>query len=252
MRIRIASTVAFVALVGFAAIAQDPKADSKVTYPPDVVPATFRAFLVTDSRFPPVKEGEGKDAKESPNPLNRTGKIHCLICENGLAPVVAVFVRNEAKALGSDSGVAKLAKSLNALVPKYRADKLAGFVMFLNLEGGKQSIKIPGAEGGTEQTLTVDKEYPDDTVENRERYAKDIRELANAVNTPYVPFGLAPNKSDSVAAWKIGEKDDVTVIVYYKMRMVGQPWRFAKAADLTDEKVSEILKSAENAIVGKK
>ena len=241
-------TLGLVALGGFVALAQDPK----VNYPPDVVPATFRAFLVTDSRFPPVKEGEGKDAKDLPNPLNRTGKIHCLVCENGLAPVVAVFVRNEAGSLGADSGVAKLAKNLNALIPKYRADKLAGFVMFLNLEGGKQSIKIPGAEGGTETTLTVDKEYPDESYEKRDKYAADIRKLAEAVNTPYVPFGLAPNKSDSVTGWKIGEKDDVTVIVYYKMRMVGQPWRFAKAADLTDEKVAEILKSAESAIVGKK
>ena len=84
-----------------------------------------------------------------------------------------------------------------------------------------------------------------------DKYAADIRKLRSREHSLF-PFGLAPNKSDSVAGWKIGEKDDVTVIVYYRMRMVGQPWRFAKAADLTDEKVAEILKSAEAAIVGKK
>ena len=151
-----------------------------------MVPSTFRAFLVTDSRFPPLKEGEGKDAKERPNPLNRAGKIHCLVCENGLAPVVAVFVRPEAKAFGAESGLAKLASGINGLIPKYRSDKLAGFVMFLNLDGGKKAIKIPGAEGGTETALTVDQEYPDD--EKRDTYTAQIREFANAVNTPNVPL----------------------------------------------------------------
>ena len=78
--------------------AQDAKPQPKLVIPPDVVPSTFRAFLVTDSRFPPLKEGEGKDATEVPNPLNRSGKIHCLVCENGLAPVVAIFVRPQASA----------------------------------------------------------------------------------------------------------------------------------------------------------
>ena len=32
------------------------------------------------------------------------------------------------------------------------------------------------------------------------------------------------------------------------MRIVGQPWRFAKHTDLTDEKVAEILKATESAI----
>src|SRR6476646_8325141 len=118
MWIRTLSTVGLVALCGFVALAQDPK----VSYPADVVPATFRAFLVTDNRFPPIKEGEGKDARETPNPLNRSGKIHCLVCENGLAPVVAIFVRPEAKAFGAESGLARLIKGVNTLIPKYRGE----------------------------------------------------------------------------------------------------------------------------------
>src|SRR5689334_9383981 len=102
--------------------------------------------------------------------------------------------------------------------------------MLLNLEGGKKSITIPGAEGGTETTLTVDQEFPDD--EKRDDYVAQIRDFANALNAPNVPFGLAANKSDAVSACKIGEKDDITVIVYDRMRIVGQPWRFAKHSDL--------------------
>jgi hypothetical protein len=240
-------SVFLLAAAGLAA-AQDPKPQPKAALPPDVVPSTFRAFLVTDSRFPPLQQADSKETR--PNPLNREGKIHCLVCENGLAPVVAIFVRPEAKAFGPESGLGKLVKGVNGLIPTYRSDKLAGFVMFLNLEGGKQAIKLPGAEGGTETTLTVDKEYPDD--EKRDAYAAAIKNFAGAVNAPNVPFGLAPSTSDAVKAWKIGEKDDITVVVYHRMRMVGEPWRFAKHADLTDEKVAEILKAAEAAITGKK
>ena len=253
MRIRVLFlSVGLAVLGGVIALAQEPKTQPKTALPPDVVPSTFRAFLVTDSRFPPIKEGEGKDAQTHANPLNRVGKIHCLVCENGIAPVVAVFVRPEAKAFGTDSSLAKLVKGLNAIIPKHRAEKLAGFVMFLNLEGGKKSIKIPGAEGGTETALTVDQEYPDETFEKRDAYAGAIRELASALNVPNVPFGLAANKSDALSAWKIGEKDDITVIVYDRMRIVGQPWRFASPADLTEEKVADILKAAEKTINDRK
>jgi hypothetical protein len=246
MRIRVLILACgLVVPVGLAAPGQDPKAAP----PEGVVPATFRAFLVTDGRFPPIKEDEGKGAKDVADPRDRTGKIHCLVCENGLAPVVAVFVRPGANLVGADAGVGKLVKGLDALIPSYRADKLAGFVMFLNVEGGKKAIKIPG-EGGVETTLTVDQEYPDD--EKRDEYAGKIRELAGALKAPNVPLGLAPTKSDAISAWKIGEADEVTVVVYYRMRVVGQPWRFAKLADLTDEKVAEILKSVVTAIGGKK
>lgn len=244
------SAAGLVAMGGLVALAQDAKPQPKLVIPPDVIPSTFRAFLVTDSRFPPLKEGEGKDATEVPNPLNRSGKIHCLVCENGLAPVVAIFVRPQASAFKGDSNLARLIKGVNTLIPKHRSDKLAGFVMFLNLSGGKKSIKVPNSEGGGETALTVDQEFPDD--EKRDTYVAEIRDFANAVDAPHVPFGLAANKSDALNAWKIGEKDDITVIVYYHMRVVGQPWRFAKAADLTEEKVAEILKTVEQAITDRK
>jgi len=168
---------------------------------------------------------------------------------------VAVFVRVQANKLDSDPAkpkgeVAKLVKQLNDLIPKYRGDKLAGFVMFLNLDGGKKPIKIPGAEGGTETSLVVDQEYPDD--EKRDVYANEIREFAKAVNAPNVPFGLAADKSDALTAWKIPEKAEVTVVVYHRMRLVGQPWVFATTSDLTDEKIAEMFKSLETAITGRK
>ena len=136
---------AAIALCGLAAPAQEPK----VEFPPDVVPSTFRMFMVTDKRFEPLKDAEGKflkgpDGKDVQNPKNRAGKIHCLVCEYGLNPTVAVFVRADAKTLGGpEAGVGKLVKQIDALVPKHRSDKLGAFVAFLRLDfDGKPGTKV--------------------------------------------------------------------------------------------------------------
>lgn len=227
------------------AAAQDPKAA-----PAEAVPATFRAFLVTDGRYIPKKD---KDGKEEPEVRNRNGKLHCLVCENGLNPVVAVFVRADPKTLGPDSGVAKLAKEMDALIRDYRADKLAGFVMFLRLEGGTKvvTVKTKQADGTEVETkVEQDLEYPDD--EKRAAHVKDIQDFIAPLNLPNVPFGLAPDKSKVITAWGIKDTDDVTVVFYNRMRVVGKPWAFAKDSDLTAEKVAEIRKAVVDTITGGK
>src|SRR5262245_44046755 len=133
MRIRkllaVPGLAGLIALSCLAARAQEPKAEPKAALPPDVLPTTSRMFMVTDNRFEALKDADGKplvgaDGKPVQNPKNRTGKIHCLVCEYGLNPTVAIFVRAEAERLGADSGVGKLTKQINALIPKHRADKL--------------------------------------------------------------------------------------------------------------------------------
>jgi len=264
MRIRVLiAVVGLGGLLSLAAIeapAQEPKPvdPTKAALPADVVPAAFRMYMVSDTRFPPLKNDDGTakkgaDGKDVQSPKNRAGKIHCLVCEYGLNPTVAIFVRSEAGLLGADSGVAKLTRGLDGLIPKYRADKLGGFVAFLRLEGGTKvvAVKVKRADGSEgEEKVEQDLEYPDD--EKRDSYAKDIRDFAGSLNAQNVPFGLAPEKSKAVTAWGIKDTDEVTVVVYYRMRMVTKPWAFAKVADLTDEKVAEILKATETAITGKK
>ena len=86
MRKRVLVAAGLLGLIGLAtAPAQDPKTDK---LPANVVPSTFRSFLVVDGRFPPIKTPDGKT---EPDPRDHSGKIHCLVCENGLAPVVGVF-----------------------------------------------------------------------------------------------------------------------------------------------------------------
>jgi hypothetical protein len=244
----------------------DPKAETKTELPPDVVPSTFRMFLVSDKRFDSLRDPEtkmplkGPDGKEVPDPKNREGKIHCLVCEYGLNPVVATFIRADAGSLDAESSVGKLLKGVDALVAKHRADKLAAFAAFLRLDFKDEkgipnndqkvvTVTTKNAAGmDVETKVNQYKEYPDD--ENRNEYALAIDKLAQKLNTRNIPYGLAAEKSQTITDWGI-KNDEVTVIIYYRMRIVGQ-WRFAKAADLTPEKVAEILKATEEAFAGKK
>jgi hypothetical protein len=63
-------------------------------------------------------------------PLNVTGPYagqpHCLVCENGLSPVVMIFAREP-----SDRLVELLAK-VDGATTKHRAAELGSFVVFLN------------------------------------------------------------------------------------------------------------------------
>ncbi len=211
----------------------------------NVVPGTFRAQLVVDNRFKvPVKNPDGS---ETPDPRNRTGKIHCLVCENGLSPVVAVFVRADLKGVDANSGLGKLIKGTDTLIPKHRGDKLASFVMFLKLDGGPKLVTVKGPDG-SEEKVEAAKEYPDD--EKRDVYAKEIGDFATAVAADNVPFGLAPTTSPSITAFGIVETTPVTVIIYKGFRMARR-WEL-KMDELTPEKISEILNATEAMITGVK
>jgi len=211
----------------------------------NVVPATFRAHLVVDNRFKlMIKQPDGT---ETPDPRNRTGKLHCLVCEYGLSPVVAIFVRADTKGKGKDTGLGKLIMGIDELVPKYRADKLAAFVMFLRLEGGPKPVTIKGPDGA-DQKVESFKEYPDD--EKREQYVNEIKTFAADVPAENVPFGLAPVDSPSIRAFGIGEMTPVTVIIYNRLRIV-QRWDLT-LNDLTDEKIAEIRNATEAMITGGK
>ncbi len=245
---RLSAYLAGIGLAGalsLLASAQEPKSANSEK----VVPSTFRAYLVTDGRFM-VKQPDGS---LKPGPDNRQGKIHCLVCEYGIAPVVAIFVRSDVAMLKPDGGFAKLIRGVDGLIPKFRGEKLTGFVMFLRLEGGTKVVtvksKLPdGTE--TETKVEQDLEYPDDP--KRDVYVKEIRDFANAVNTPNIPFGLAAERSKALTAWGVSQTDEVTVVVYNRLRIVGQPWAFAKASELTEEKIAAILASVEAAATAKR
>ncbi len=259
---RALAVVSLLAVAGFAARAQEPEPQPslapvvtaagrtvlRAATNSNVVPATFRAQLVVDNRFPPkVKPPKDDDDRD---PRDRTGKIHCLVCEHGLSPVVAVFVRGNValdKVQVTD-GLSKLIKGTDTLIPKYRSDKLAGFAMFLKLEGGKKAVPVKDPVPGGPENIEVDLEYPHD--EMRDAKAAEVKNYAGVVGAENVPFGLHPDKSVSITAFGIGDATPVTVILYNRLRTV-QRWEL-KLDELTDEKVAEVLAATEEMIRGKK
>jgi hypothetical protein len=193
-------------LLTSAAVAQDEKKPDEKAPAAEPVPASFRAYIVSDERFDPK------------NVRNRTAKMHDLVTDNGLNPVVAVFARTVPA--GEDAPLAKLVKQLNAYVQKYRASRAAAFVQFLTLE----------------------KEYPED--ETRAEKSAAVKALAEQLKATLVPFALAAGKSPTTEAWKIGEGDDLTVIVYHRMKLV-KKWGFSADKPPTEDDIKEILAVAE-------
>ena len=134
------------------------------------------------------------------------------------------------------------------LIPEYRGDKLAGFVAFLQIEGMPKAVTIAGADNA-QTTLELDAEYPDD--EKRDQYATQIRDLAAGVKAPNVVFALAPVTSKSIDAWGIKAGDEVTVVIYHRLRVANR-WTFKAADGPTDEQIKSIVAATEEMITGKK
>ncbi len=215
----------------------------------NVVPSTFRAQLVVDDRFKlPI---DLPDGTKGPDPRNRSGKMHCLVCEYGLSPVLAVFVRADITKPDTNAGLVNFLKQTDKLVAENRADKLGAFVMFLKIEDGPKLVTVKTPDG-TDAKIQAYKEYPDD--EKREDYVKEIKTFAGAVKAENVPFGLAPTGLHpqgfpSVKAFGISATTPVTVIIYNRMRLV-QRWEL-KLDEFTPDKIGEILKAAKVMATGK-
>lgn len=233
-------------LLAAAAAAQEPKVEPKASsaQPGELLPSPFRAYVVVDTRYPgkvnPPATPDDRDPKD------RTHKMHDLVTDNGLSPVVAVFVRADPKDLGADSGVVKLAKAVNKIIPDYRADKLAAFVSFLRVEGMPKAVTLTEADK-TQTTVELDAEYPDD--EKRDVYADQIDTLAKAAAARSVVWTLAPVKSKATDAWGLKAEDEVTVVVYSNRLRVFKRWAF-KADGPTDDQVKEITDAVEEMITG--
>lgn len=209
---RVGLTVGLVACLTALAAAQDAG-----------VPAGFRAYIVADDRFPAVPGSDPK--KPVPDPRTRTDRLHDLVAEFGLDPVVAVFTRAEPT---PDAAVGKLLKKLDELPAAHRKLQDRGrpvravrpFVVFLRL----------------------DNEYPED--EQRDAVAGKVKEVAAALKTPRVVYGLAAGKSAQVDAWKLGDAE--TVVVLYDRMLVVKRWDVPAGA-VGDDVLAAIAAEADKA-----
>jgi hypothetical protein len=174
--------------------ADDPPAGARLQKGDDV-PGPFQPYNIT-----------GKE--------RHRGKFHCLVSENGLNPVVAVFVR------GSEVSepVMKLLEKLDEIIPRNERIRLASFVVFMS-EGISDVVK------------------EDD---QREKEAAEIFDKTNKLK--YVAAAL-----ESFALvkplFKLDDQAEVTVVMYNKYKVLLNQ-SFPKE-DLKDKKLQKLMDDIE-------
>jgi hypothetical protein len=120
--------------------------------------ALVSCFLTAAIAAEPVKSGlqPGERLSAVFEPLNVTGphagEPHCLVCENGLSPVVMIFAREPSEQL-----VNLLAK-MDAATVKHRKAELGSFVVFLSEKKGldKELSEVAKKRELKQMVLSID------------------------------------------------------------------------------------------------
>lgn len=109
----------------------------------------------------PFKSGPqpGTDLGESFEPLNVTGAHagdrHCLVCENGLNPVVMIFAREPSDALMA------LLRRVDAATTEHRAAGLGSFVVFLSDKEGLDQQLVAAAKKNAFKQVILSIDVPE-------------------------------------------------------------------------------------------
>lgn len=189
------------ALLLVAAGPQEKPADKKDGLKPGMeLPGSFQAYNV-NGRF--------------------KGRFHCLVCQHGLNPVAAVFVR------GSDDleGVSALLQGLETAVKNKKNEKarLAAFAVF------------------------TDEQLPDvvSNDDKRDEVAKKLDDMAAKLDRVTV----ALESKSNLEKYQLNPDADVTLILYDKLKVV-EIKKLAKGK-LTKESVPALVNEIVTKLVGK-
>ena len=153
------------------------------------VPSAFRSFLVWDRRY------------DTSDVRNRTNKPHCVVCANGLNPVVAVF----APKIPTDPAdpLVKLLQDIDQAVVDRKEASFSAVANFLVLP----------------DELQFDAQ--------RDKFADEAKALAEQSKLRAIPVGLAQKKSKATAAWKLDDnKAESVTVVFYNHLQVVELWTF--------------------------
>jgi hypothetical protein len=174
-----------------------------VAQQPPSTTSTYRSFIVVDQRT---------DAK---SPQNRTGKLHDLVNENSLNPVVAVFANKVPT--GGDDGLSKLTKRLKEVQNTYKSDEFGTFVIFAVLDA--DYITDPKADATAEA----------------------IKAWAGTVQPGGVALGLAKKadgKEGDALKWNLSP-DNVSILFYNRHKVLKR-WD-VPVDGITDEMVNAVV-----------
>jgi len=200
-------------LAALPCVAQEKKEPAAIA-----VPRGFRMYLVSDGRF---------DLK---NENNRVGKLHDPVTAYGLYTTIGVFVRGVPTK--ADDPAIEVLKKEQELAAKWRDYRLGAFMAFL--------------------TLTKDFNADDD----RDTRITEISNLAKGANAPLVSVGMAEATLEGggvppqVEAWKLGEEDVITIVLYHRFKEVKR-WSFKMDAPPTAADLDALAKEV-NGVLGRK
>jgi hypothetical protein len=154
---------------------------------------------------------------------DRAKKFHCLVVQNELNPVIAVFATVVPQ--NADDPVGALLSKVEELVNKHKTAKLGGYAVFLTAE------KDPLIDKGSEAKIV------------------QLEGMVTNLKLKEVTIGLEHPQAKPVAAWGIGAKDAVTVVVYDRHKVIARyAYTTETGKSLTKANVDEIAAAVEKMI----
>jgi hypothetical protein len=142
----------------------------------------------------PKKDRKSDEQPSTFQPYNVTGKFkgrfHCLVCQYGLNPVAAVFVR------GTDNleGVAALLQKLDEAVKKNEKARLASFAVFVD-------DKLTDVVGDNDE---------------REALASKLEEVSGKLERVVV----ALESKGNLEKYRLDPEAEVTLVLYNRLKIV--------------------------------
>jgi hypothetical protein len=175
----------------------------------DDLPAPFDVYMVTGPR---------------------AGKFHCPVCESGLNLGVLIFVRDASDI--DKAPLLTLLKKLDVVIGKHPSARIGACAVVLDDGGYRKALetKIEESSKITDLTLTKATEAREGKEATLAGVAKknELKDLTLALGTKGGPEG-----------YKLSENADVTVLIYHKLRIVGN-YAFKKG-EITEKDVDTIV-----------
>lgn len=206
-------------------VSGDPAADPTA----DLIPGSFRTYVVIDNRYPapPPDPNASPDAEPRRDVRDRTGFLHDSITDNGLNPFVMIVAKTLPGA--PDTPLGKLLVALEGPPEKYATQKMGVFAIFLNLDDSyPQDLYREKAVNAVQALAPVfQPNHVVFSISALQVTQGDVEVAQKVVNPDLTKFGIDPN-------------DEVTVIFAHKLKILDR-WAFNTDNPLTDEAIAEIL-----------
>lgn len=195
---------------------------------PFIVSVVVGSMVVGQEPAPGKSTGQVGQLIPGPFPCyningERAKKVHCLVVQNELNPVVAIF--STVVPQNADDPVGGLLAKVEDLIAKNKSAKLGAFAIFLTLE----------------QDLLADK--------NSDAKIAQLEGMVTNLKLKELIVGLEHPQAKAVSNWGIGTKDVVTVVLYDRHKVIARyAFTVEKDKELTKKNVDEIAAAVEKMV----